>query len=163
MIWNSATNKYVFEEFKESAESAGLQCPAGQYDIGFAQCIDPATGGDDYGCYTHDGSNKSNETTYGLSAGEWAVECSSYGVVKGTALCSSTEGTENVAGTPDESGSGETQYCWCKTTSPAASRWVLRTAFDDAFGCAFSCALGCANGVRNRSGFRSGVFSSIGQ
>ena len=44
-----------------------------------------------YGYYSHDGQNKENESTYGLTAGGWAVKDTSGGIIKGIASCNSTK------------------------------------------------------------------------
>ena len=43
-----------------------------------------------YGYYSHDGQNKANESTYGLTAGGWALKDTSGGITKGIASCNST-------------------------------------------------------------------------
>ncbi|MFQ6696492.1 MAG: hypothetical protein ACLRFQ_04400, partial [Alphaproteobacteria bacterium] len=98
------------------------------------------------GWYSHDGQNKRNESTYGLSVGGWAVKDTSGGIVKGIASCNSTiptimdtvmEGMSNGTMTEEQAlaavyGSCESdaikpgntfissstgQYCWCKMES----------------------------------------------
>ena len=44
-----------------------------------------------YGYYSHDGQDKENESTYGLTAGGWAVKDTSGGIIKGIASCNSTK------------------------------------------------------------------------
>ena len=44
-----------------------------------------------YGYYTHDGQDRPNESTYGLTAGGWAVKDTSGGIIKGIASCNSTK------------------------------------------------------------------------
>ena len=100
-----------------------------------------------YGFYSHDGQNKSNESTYGLtSTGTWAIKDTSGGIVKGIASCNSTkpnlwdtvkEGKSNGTMTEEQetntlwgtcntdtfrpsntfSSSSSGQYCWCKISS----------------------------------------------
>ena len=99
-----------------------------------------------YGYYSHDGQRKSNESTYGLTAGGWAVKDTSGGIIKGIASCNSTMPTimETIMtamgnGTMTEeqalaavygscasdaikpgntfSSSSSGQYCWCKMNS----------------------------------------------
>ena len=99
-----------------------------------------------YGYYSHDGQYKENESTYGLTAGGWAVKDTNGGVIKGIASCNSTNSnlwdtvmdgvmTEEQAmntlwGTCNTdtfrpsntfnataSGQGNDQYCWCKMES----------------------------------------------
>ena len=99
-----------------------------------------------YGYYSHDGQNKSNESTYGLTAGGWAVKDTSGGIIKGIASCNSTkpnlldtvmEGMDNGTMTEEQamntlwgtcntdtfrpsntfSSSSSGQYCWCKMNS----------------------------------------------
>jgi len=99
-----------------------------------------------YGYYSHDGQKIGNESTYGLTAGGWAVKDTSGGIIKGIASCNSTKPTifETIMtamgnGTMTEqqaynamwgtcnndtfkpsdtfSSSSTGQYCWCKMTS----------------------------------------------
>ena len=99
-----------------------------------------------YGFYSHDGQNKSNESTYGLTAGGWAVKDTSGGIIKGIASCNSTKpnlwdtvmaGMSNGTMTEEQamntlwgtcntdtfrpsntfSSSSSGQYCWCKMNS----------------------------------------------
>ena len=99
-----------------------------------------------YGYYSHDGQNKENESTYGLTAGGWAVKDTSGGIVKGIASCNSTKpnlwdtvmaGMSNGTMTEEQamntlwgtcntdtfrpsntfSSSSSGQYCWCKMNS----------------------------------------------
>jgi len=108
--------------------------------------------------YTRDESTKTWTTTF------------SYGVVSGQALCSQTIGTYAKTGTPDESGDGETQYCWCKATGykPAGddkvyentsfSAWVFRYNGSSASGCALDCARNCGAGVQALADLRRALF-----
>ena len=99
-----------------------------------------------YGFYSHNGQNKLNESTYGLTAGGWAIKDTGGGIVKGIASCNSTMPTimETIMtamgnGTMSEeqalaavygscasdaikpsntfSSSSSGQYCWCKMSS----------------------------------------------
>ena len=100
-----------------------------------------------YGYYSHDGQNKENESTYGLTAGGWAVKDTSGGIIKGIASCNSTKpnlwdtvmaGMSNGTMTEEQamntlwgtcntdtfrpsntfsSSSSGGQYCWCKISS----------------------------------------------
>ncbi len=144
-------------------ETCGLSCPSGQYDIGFSSCIDGSTGGSANG-YWDFGGNKSNTDTYGLTAaGQWGTTFS-YGVVKGIASCNGTNGSYGVATDQEFSNTSNGRYCWCKMTSPAASRWVFRLDVDFLYGegvCAYNCANGCGRYVRDDSDFRVGVFGSV--
>ena len=97
-----------------------------------------------YGYYSHDGQYKKNESTYGLTAGGWAVKDTSGGIIKGIASCNSTKpnlwdtvmeemnnGTmtegqamntlwgscESDAINPGNTFSSSGQYCWCKISS----------------------------------------------
>ena len=99
-----------------------------------------------YGYYSHDGQNKANESTYGLTAGGWAVKDTSGGIIKGIASCNSTMPTivetimtamGNGTMTQEQalaavygscasdaikpgntfSSSSSGQYCWCKMNS----------------------------------------------
>ena len=99
-----------------------------------------------YGYYSHDGQYKENESTYGLTAGGWAVKDTSGGIIKGIASCNSTKpnlwdtvmaGMSNGTMTEEQamntlwgtcntdtfrpsntfSSSSSGQYCWCKMNS----------------------------------------------
>ncbi|MFQ6704540.1 MAG: InlB B-repeat-containing protein, partial [Alphaproteobacteria bacterium] len=99
-----------------------------------------------YGYYSHNGQNKANESTYGLTAGGWAVKDTSGGIVKGIASCNSTkpnlwdtvmEGMNNGTMTEEQfmntlwgtcntdtfrpsntfNATASGQYCWCKMES----------------------------------------------
>ncbi len=100
----------------------------------------------------------------GMVAGDWYFDIPApiNTKIEGRALCSSTDGPYAQPGDPDGSGSGDTKYCWCKMTSPAASRWVFN---DDSSGtaglCASECAYGCAVSLQNYSDLRSALFESI--
>ncbi len=166
LTWDNTSQSYKFEAIK-LADLPGLQCSAGTYDIGFSQCIDPATNGTDYG-YIIDSVHASapesyNESAYGLTQDNtWGVTFS-YGIIKGEALCSRTNGTYDKPGNPDEAFDEYTsQYCWCRMTSPAVSRWVFRYSDDDAISCANNCAIYCGYRVQNGSDFRSDVFAGVG-
>ena len=105
--------------------------------------------------------------TYGLEQpGEWGVSWSNGDKVTGVALCSQTNGMYRRTGTPDETGSGETKYCWCKATHYTANNaqqcslsspsWVLASVGD----CAGLCASSCANVIQDDSVFRAALFGS---
>ena len=99
-----------------------------------------------YGYYSHNGQWKENESTYGLTAGGWAVKYTSGGIIKGIASCNSTMPTimetiwtalDNGTMTEEQaraaeygscasdaikpgntfSSSSGGQYCWCKMSS----------------------------------------------
>ena len=107
--------------------------------------------------YTYDESNKT-----------WATNFS-YGDVSGVALCSVTSGTFGVAGTPDESGTGDTTNCWCKATgytpsgsnttyeNSSSSSWVCSHDIGSASDCASTCASDCGIYVQGISAFRRAV------
>ena len=106
------------------------------------------------------------ENSSDLAPGEWA-DTFSYGTVKGKSLCSSTSGTFAQSGTPDESGTGDTRYCWCKATqfdnSPVSSAsWVFRNDGGEMSDCAFNCAVNCASRVQRDSAFRGALFGVSG-
>jgi len=103
-----------------------------------------------------------------LDNGEWKVPFD-YGTVRGVALCSSTNGTYATTGTPDETGTGTTQYCWCKAsgfaepnsstyTNVASPSWVFNYDNGNADGCAYRCARDCAYYVIDYSAFRRAVY-----
>lgn len=102
-------------------------------------------------------------TSGGLSAGEWAVTFST-GEVRGRALCSSTNGSEEQPGNPNETDSGE--YCWCKITNnniPECSggvspSWVLLDSFISSSYCKDVCASSCAIHVSLGYGFTGAMF-----
>ena len=114
-----------------------------------------------------------NAPNYGISdPGEWGVTWSNGDKVTGVALCSQTSGTWATTGTPDETGSGETQYCWCKATHYTANNaqqcslsspsWVFAHAYGSAAYCADGCADFCPHHVQGDSDFRLAVFGGAG-
>lgn len=122
------------------------------------------------------GDSKSDTTQYVTQAGDWAVKFS-YGVIKGVARCSITNGTTDKVGDPSDA-SG--QYCWCKTTlfqkngesnwQNATSAWVFdyddgKTAqfYDDGSTskCKESCTYNCAYNVIGHLKFREALFESL--
>ncbi|MCQ2582119.1 MAG: hypothetical protein MJ170_04045 [Alphaproteobacteria bacterium] len=162
LTWDNASNSYKFEAIK----LAGSRCPTGQYDIGFEQCVDPATVtviNSKY--YALNATSIPSDNPYNFSTpGEWGVTFDGYGTVKGIASCNSTSGTSVGEVKPGNTFTQDSEglYCWCKMTSPSASGWVFRNDSDDADICANNCASACANGVRRDSDFRPGVFGSVG-
>jgi len=103
-----------------------------------------------------------------LDNGEWKVPFD-YGTVRGVALCSSTSGTYPNTGTPDETGTGDTRYCWCKPTgfaepnsstytNVASPSWFFRNGFGNADRCARDCAYYCAYGVNGIYDFRPAIY-----
>lgn len=99
-----------------------------------------------HGWYSHNGRSKRNESTYGLTAGGWAVKDTNGGIVKGIASCNNTmptiyntvnAGMSNGTMTSEQamntlwgscesdaikpgntfSSSSTGQYCWCKMES----------------------------------------------
>ncbi len=114
------------------------------------------------------------ENSSDLSNGEWAV-LFSYGEVKGTSLCSQTNGTTATTGTPDESGSGDTRSCWCKITTytpsggnqcEQTSQWVLDitwpTSYDATY-CTNYCTQACANAIQDGQIYRAAMFGASQQ
>ena len=116
-----------------------------------------------------------NTSEYGLTEDNtWGVTWSNGDKVTGVALCSQTSGTYPNTGTPDETGSGETQYCWCKATHYTANNaqqcslsspaWVFRIDRGSAANCATYCAYYCAYAVQyynSYAGFRSAIFTGL--
>lgn len=142
-----------------------LSCPSGQYDIGFSSCISAdITGGSSYGSWNFDGGKK-NVDTYGLTGpGQWGVTFDDYGNVLGIASCNNTFGRSNAATDQEFNTTADGQYCWCKMTYPAASRWVF--GFGGYYGadfCAANCNYSCASYFQDDyfSGFRRAVFESV--
>ncbi|MCQ2581451.1 MAG: hypothetical protein MJ170_00515 [Alphaproteobacteria bacterium] len=160
LVWNGNTGNFVFELVPHS------QCPNGQYYLGFSQCIDPDPNGTDYG-FMNDSTGESgawtkNTATYGLTTDQtWSVTFS-YGIVKGIASCNSTPGTYAQSTNQNFNQTDKGQYCWCKMTFPAVSRWVFYIDRASAAACAFYCADHCGDGFRVYSGFRSAMFGSVG-
>ena len=95
-----------------------------------------------------------------------------YGTISGISLCSSTQLPDVAIGTPDESGTGDTQYCWCKATGyiptdsnlkyePEPSVWVYRTYLSTPDYCNVACASNCSRyGILNVSGVRRVMFGA---
>ncbi|MCQ2581629.1 MAG: hypothetical protein MJ170_01455 [Alphaproteobacteria bacterium] len=162
LVWNNNTGQLGWE-----LEQFSLTCSSGTYDIGFSQCIDPATNGSEYGFMNDStgdrGPNSSNTDTYGLTTDQtWGVTFS-YGIVKGIASCNGTPGTYAQSTNQNFNQTDKGQYCWCKMTFPAVSRWVFYNDLGDAANCAGGCAYSCGGYVQNGSYFRTSVFSSVGQ
>ena len=144
------------------------------------QCLIPSslasTNGLSYG-YKDDstgeyGAASRNTSDYGLTEDNtWGVTWSNGDKVVGESICSQTSGTYATAGTPDTSGSGETEYCWCRATgytasgesqcSLSSSSWVFEYGFGSASDCARHCALYCADDVQYNSDFRGAVFAGL--
>ena len=103
--------------------------------------------------------------TYGITEpGEWGVSWSNGDKVTGVALCSQTSG-----GTPYETGSGDSRYCWCKATHYTANNaqqcslsspsWVYYLSYLSAAECASGCAVNCAYTVMYGSSLRAALFA----
>ena len=118
--------------------------------------LDPSVAGNGY---TQSAANRTWATTF------------DYGTVSGVSLCSVTGGTFAVAGTPDESTTGEgTRYCWCKATgytpsgsnvvyeNTSSSAWVSSGGRGSASDCASLCASLCGSAVQYNADFRRSVF-----
>ena len=154
-------------------------------NVAVAQCLIPSTDvhnipiEESIGCLDINGVGyctagngyDQNAPNYGISdPGEWGLTWSNGDKVTGVALCSQTSGTYATTGTPDETGSGETRYCWCKAThytannaqqcSLSAPAWVFRSADGSAASCAYDCANSCAADVRFDVVFRAASFGS---
>ena len=94
-----------------------------------------------------------------------------YGTITGTSLCSSTAGTtQGATGTPDESGTGDTKFCWCRmdnftptngATISAQSLWVFDYSSSSADACARNCANDCGYNAQANSALRGGLFGSL--
>lgn len=113
------------------------------------------------------GNSKSDTTQYVTQAGNWAVKFS-YGVIKGVARCSITNGTTDKVGDPSDT-SG--QYCWCKTTQfqkegesgwqNATSAWVFDYDDGSPANCAQRCTYNCGGNVIGHPEFRKALFESL--
>ena len=105
--------------------------------------------------------------------GDWAAVFN-YGTIKGTSLCSSTEGTltgvnqntQYFTGNPDQNSNGG--HCWCKITDyiqtdgetcDLSSSWVYLR--DQGDGCSDFCALNCATETKTTPNLRSTMFNSF--
>ncbi|MBQ0013571.1 MAG: hypothetical protein KBS86_03320 [Proteobacteria bacterium] len=160
LVWNGETGQFMFKEMPREP----LQC----YDIGFDQCIDPKPDAIDYG-YMDDstgeyGADSYNTAAYGLVMDQtWGATLYTGDKVTGIASCNSTPGTYAQSTNQNFNQTDKGEYCWCKMTEPAVSRWVFLTDRSHADYCAYDCAGYCADSVRLYSDFRSGVFSSVGQ
>lgn len=118
--------------------------------------LDPSVAGNDY---TQSAANRTWTTTF------------DYGTVSGATLCSVTPGSYAVAGTPDESTTGEgARYCWCKATgytpsgsnvvceNTSSSAWMFNYDYGSASSCASACALDCGTSILRHANFRRAVF-----
>ena len=124
------------------------------------------------------GSNSGNNNQgshAGMTNGTWEVAWPDTTKVAGTAMCSSTSGSYATTVTPDTTGAGDTQYCWCKmdsytlngaqsaTNVAASSSWVfLNVDYGSASNCAALCANYCVLSVQPDRGFRRALFGSLG-
>ena len=94
-----------------------------------------------------------------------------YGTIYGDALCSATPGSSNVVGTPDESRTGNTQYCWCRATKylPSGTNityenmlssppWVNTAGVNSISTCMSGCRTLCGNGTNTSPIFRRAIF-----
>jgi len=137
---------------------------------GPAQCslsgLDASARGTYYGYISNDDSYSYNASTYGLTeSGTWGATFS-HGVVKGEALCSSTNGTYAQTGNPTTSGGGIN--CWCRATtytannadmcSVSAPAWVFNGDLDNSDNCSMFCAENCGADVSGNSAFRAALF-----
>ena len=148
---------------------AGLDTSISGKGKSYIACLDLNGNGD---CSRGEYNWAGNATTYGLdTAGQWAVPFE-YGVVYGEAICSQTSGTSlATVGTPDTSGTGVTQYCWCRATGYketggekcdlSSSSWVFIDGHGSAADCAYPCANNCANSVNANSYFREAVYGVV--
>ncbi len=108
--------------------------------------------------------------TSGDGSTSWSATFN-YGTITGTSLCSSTaETTLGETGAPDESGTGDTKYCWCRmdnftptngATISAQSPWVFVYSRSSADVCAGDCAYYCGFNAQNLSALRGGLYGSI--
>ena len=131
LVWNGNTGNFVFELVPHS------QCPNGQYYLGFSQCIDPGPNGTDYGFIADStgdrGSHSYNTATYGLTTDQtWGATLYTGDKVTGIASCNSTPGTYAESTNQNFNQTDKGQYCWCKMTFPAVSRWVSSDVRGDA-------------------------------
>jgi len=169
---------YTFKGWR--VKQAGASCFASQVCSLTGSAVNGLTYDDNdstaYGYYGHDGQDKKNESTYGLTAGEWAVKDTGGGIIKGIASCNST----NALGEYDScasdaikpgntfSSSSSGQYCWCKISSykpsggnvcnVASPSWVFNFAYSSAYNCASYCANDCAINVGGSADLRRAVF-----
>ena len=84
-----------------------------------------------------DGTKHQKDTNYSLTKnGTWAAEIVNgsdasaqnvWGTVYGTSICSTTAGTSNATGNPNETISGG--YCWCKMTAYKSTDGVTKTFY----------------------------------
>ena len=97
----------------------------------------------------------------------WGASWENGDKVTGVALCSQTSGTYATTGTPDETGSGTTRYCWCKAThytannaqqcSLSAPAWVFYSYYYSVAECAYDCAYYCSSLLLSNSVIRAAV------
>ena len=70
---------------------------------------------------------------------------------------------ETLAGRTGQDPDGnDREYCWCKMTHPAYSRWVFNVSYS-ASTCASMCTDICGSYVHNVAALRSGLFGSVGK
>ncbi|MCQ2582161.1 MAG: hypothetical protein MJ170_04285 [Alphaproteobacteria bacterium] len=161
LVWNNGLLGWELEPFS-------LLCLLGKYDLGFSQCIDPATEGTAYGFMNDStgekGARSSKTDVYGLTTDQtWGTTLYTGDNVTGIASCNSTPGTFAQSTTQNFNQTDKGQNCWCKMTFPAVSLWVFEHAYSSSSVCADRCAEYCGYDGRDESDFRSAVFSSVGQ
>ena len=114
--------------------------------------------------------NSNTTCTYknpGDNVADWTSTCTTNGVstpISGIGICSSTEGGFKGATATEldiSSTTSRNEYCWCKMTNPAVSRWVSPNSYTPADVCAMQCAYLCASDVRDSAAFRSAMFGSL--
>lgn len=152
-----------------------LSCPSGQYDIGLSSCL----GSDMFTTLLAYWDFGGSEPTFSpalpdlpivlTGPGQWGERClsrSSSDVltvdITGIASCNNTSGTSGDVTDEEFNNTADGQYCWCKMTYPAASRWVFRNDNKNADNCVRLCASACATDIcRNSSPYRSSFFGSV--
>ena len=98
---------------------------------------------------------------------DWSITCNTNGKsisVQGVSMCSSTAGSSyyTTATQLDRSSmTRENEYCWCKMTSPAVSRWVYVYANRDGANCFYSCASECEQLAGGTAAYRSTLFRNL--
>lgn len=122
--------------------------------------LDPSVAGTGY---TYDNVLGTWTTTfpYGKVSGTSACLSSAYGKSGGGWIANLTDVDAQGVERPVIGGERHGQYCWCKMTHPAASRWVFDGDGGSASYCASYCTHSCGNRAQYYSWLRVGLFGSV--
>lgn len=99
----------------------------------------------------------------------WSAACDTGNAwlsIGGIGTCSNLRGF-TVGTTADtlttHSTASANQYCWCRLTSPAVSKWVFAATMTNGGMCQYNCASECAELLRTYKPFSSALFSNLSE